>query len=69
MTISVNSGAKAHQKINSSRRANKNDVRHSTMRLSKVASSLGKAKNGWMGAVLRRGHGGTGCSPLVERQR
>lgn len=68
MTISVNSGAKAHQKINSPHSANKHDVRHSTEKFSEVASSLGKAKNGWMGAVLRRGHGGTGCSPSVERQ-
>ena len=68
MTSSVNSDAKAHQKITSSCSATKHEVRHFKKKSSKAASSLGKAKNGWMGAVLRRGHGGTGCSPSVEKQ-
>jgi D-tyrosyl-tRNA(Tyr) deacylase len=66
MTISVNSNAKASQKISSSHIASKHETRHG--RGSKGVHTLGKAKNGWLGAALRRGHGGTGCSPPVERR-
>jgi hypothetical protein len=68
MTISVNSNAKAIQKINSSCIARKHGTRHGRKNGSKVGYTLGKAKNGWLGAALRRGHGGTGCSSPVERQ-
>jgi hypothetical protein len=57
MTISVNSNAKASQKINPSCIARKDGTRHGRKNGSKVAYTLGKAKNGWLGAALRRGYG------------
>ena len=67
MTISVDSNVKANQKMSSSCSAAKHSVRHGK-KVSKAAFSFGKAKSGWMGAVLRRGHGGTGCSPSIGGQ-